>query len=219
MRASSSAPMSPRRAVGSELRWIGDDVGAARAARRGSTASAPCSAARSAVRFWLQAITSIPNAWPIRATGAPEPAEAERRRACGPARSVPTRLLPAAARGSRRSSAGTCRASGEDQRPGQLGGRGGQRRRCRETTMPRSLRGRDVDRRVAHAGGDEQPEVRQPLEDARAGTACARASRRRRRTARAARRARRRPRRGRGTTTSASRRGRPSPPARSATSW
>ena len=35
------------------------------------TARAPCSRARSAVRFGLQAMTSMPNAWASRATGAP----------------------------------------------------------------------------------------------------------------------------------------------------
>src|SRR4051795_4934448 len=62
---------------------------------------------------------------------------------------------------------------GEDQRPGELGGAGGVRAGAADgdAELPR---GADVDGDVARAGGDQQPQVRQPLEDvAREGRALA----------------------------------------------
>ncbi len=56
------------------------------------------------------------------------------------------------------------------------------------TVMPRVGGGRQVDRRVLHAGGDEQPQLAAALGAPRPGTACARASRRRPRCRAAARR-------------------------------
>ena len=120
-----------------------------------STRFAPRSAARSAVRFWLQAITSMLERRADRATCAPRlprPSEAERLAAelgpdvvCQP----PSR--------SARSSRGICRtARGSAPRPARRSAR--QRRACRRRHAALA-RGLEVDRGVAHAGGDEEPQV------------------------------------------------------------
>ena len=93
-------------------------------------------------------------------------------------------VLPAARPQAVASDCGHLAQQGEDQRPGQLGGRAGQAAGAADRDAA-PLRRRDVDRRVGRAGRDQQPQVAAAGPAARRRTASARASRPRRRRPRA----------------------------------
>ena len=183
MRASSRAPTRPR--VRSEsTRWI-VTMSAWRAARPWLDAPRRrARRARSAVRFWLQAIDVHAERLPDRGDAARRAGRARPRRACAPARSGPTVCCQPPARTAASSSRDVPR-DGEDQRPGELG-----RSRCGlppvpQTTMPWSLR--RARRRSTALRGPVVTSSRRFGSRSRTlarERACARAWRRRRRTAR-----------------------------------
>ena len=135
----------------------------------------PCTC--SGVRFWLQAITFMPNALATpaaRAPSLPRPTMPSVR----PSMSAPMRDLPGLAR----LHAGILEADParqfEDQAEGDAGGRIAVAAGAADddAALGRRL---DVDRVVRGAGGDEELEVGQRLDHVAAEAACARAWRRR----------------------------------------
>src|SRR5881296_970411 len=121
-----------------------------------ATSVAPTSAARGAVRFWLQAITSISNARPTLATR-DEPAESDDAEGLAVQAEPAAHLPPALARGAilGRDAAN----EGEDEAPRQLGRRVGEPRGPADDDP--ALHGRaHVDRRVAHSRRHQELEPR-----------------------------------------------------------
>ena len=157
------APTSPR--VRSPSTQVdGHDVGAREQLVLGHRGRA-AAAARSAVRFWLQAITSIPKARPTRATR--EPSRPSPRTPSVRPRGRPERVLPAAL-AHRAVLGGDVAGERQDQRPGQLGRRGTASPPVPQTmiaALARRPRGRS--RRCAIPVVTSRREVRQPLESAR----------------------------------------------------
>ena len=130
----------------------GDDVGAAEQLLLGHGLARRASAARSAVRFWLQAIDVHAERAADAGHRAAEPAQpddAERARRRARCRCVccqpPARTAA--------SSCGTCRGDGEDQRPGQLG-------RWRSARPPRAA---DDDAALAAAASRSIDALRMPV--------------------------------------------------------
>ena len=151
----------------------------AKSSSLGRRARTPTSAARASVRFWLHARRPSRRPAPTRATRAPRlprpstprvlPCEAEA--ACSPA-ACPrgSAVLRGHAPDSARISAQVSSAVGYGSPPRAAHG---------DAALGRGL---DVDRRVAHAGGDESLRFGSRSRTDRAKRACARASRSRRRT-------------------------------------
>ncbi len=125
------------------------------------TSAAPTAAAFSAVRFWLQANTRMPNARPIFATCEPRlPESNDAQRLAGQV--IADGVLPAAA-ANRGGFGDEVARTRQNQRPGQFNRRAAEIAGVNHRDAARG-RGLQIDGRVARTGGGDEFQVRQPLD-------------------------------------------------------
>ena len=160
MAASSAAPTKPRvRRL--STRWM-VRMSACWNSPSLEASRTPCTSALSGVRFWLQAITSMPKACPTRAISAPNVAETEDAQSLA-FKAVTDSALPTA--GTERSVFGDDVAGARQyQSPGQLDGGAEVVAGMHHAYF--ALGGcRDVDRGVSEGGGSDQPQSGQTFDD------------------------------------------------------